>query len=769
MGIVLLHKERGSAALKDTQKVWLCAVPSDHRKYGRVLAEELMDCRSSISVWYPADPGQEISGSELRAYLDDLKQMQLFVIPVTAEFLTTDNRARLTEMQLAIDNGIPVLPVFVEPGLDEKFNSVCGNLQCLDRCNDDPTALPFNVKLASFLDSVLLNDELVSRIRQSFAAYIFLSYRKKDRDHAQEIMRLIHKNEYSRDIAIWYDEFLTPGEDFNDSIREALRKSGLVSLVVTPNFLEDPNYVKDHEYPEARDSGKPIMPVMAVPTDPDALQNAFKGLPECIVADENASEAVERMIKSALKIKRDDSPEHKFFMGLAYLSGIDVESDHERALKLITEAAEGGLNEACSRLASMYRSGMGVKRDYGKAAFWQQRYSDALEAEVKPETKDSPLSDDDFYRMSAAEYDLRNEEKRRYIQACREASDLWRLAGDPERAWADIDRLMDLDSKHLDQEASLELIDAYMLAIRMSMKEKELDRGRRLCDEMLEFGERKLFFESSRKTVRGTIYQYRGLLALEEEDWETAIESLRKASDTFWNVEDWGFRSDMGERRYAESRSAKIDYVQNEYNLAVAILRSGRGDEAKRAEARSIYKTVIDLYNQIGYDGAEGLTEAIWAGSWSGLAEIIFIEEGWEKSAEYSRDILAKAVRQYGILQSEATLMYLKAACSTMAETLTRPEAPGNNLLVLAELFTVRKRQADLYRGENTGEADEYDKMANSAMIRFMSRAQSLLETRGEGPLWLVYNKYLELHEKYPSDPYVAEVYRVIGSHPALL
>ena len=104
-----------------------------------------------------------------------------------------------------------------------------------------------------------------------------------------------------------------------------------------------------------------------------------------------------------------------------------------------------------------------------------------------------------------------------------------------------------------------------------------------------------------------------------------------------------------------------------------------------------------------------------------------------------------------------------------MAETLTRPEAPGNNLLVLAELFTVRKRQADLYRGENTGEADEYDKMANSAMIRFMSRAQSLLETRGEGPLWLVYNKYLELHEKYPSDPYVAEVYRVIGSHPALL
>ena len=50
-------------------------------------------------------------------------------------------------------------------------------------------------------------------------------------------MRLIHKNEFCRDIAIWYDEFLTPGENFNDAIKEALQKSGLFVLTVTPNLV----------------------------------------------------------------------------------------------------------------------------------------------------------------------------------------------------------------------------------------------------------------------------------------------------------------------------------------------------------------------------------------------------------------------------------------------------------------------------------------------------------------------------------------------------
>jgi hypothetical protein len=70
-------------------------------------------------------------------------------------------------------------------------------------------------------------------------------------------MKLIHKNEFCRDIAIWYDEFLTPGENFNDSIRAALCKSDLFVLTVTPNLVNEPNYVEATEYPMALEEQKP--------------------------------------------------------------------------------------------------------------------------------------------------------------------------------------------------------------------------------------------------------------------------------------------------------------------------------------------------------------------------------------------------------------------------------------------------------------------------------------------------------------------------------
>ena len=66
---------------------------------------------------------------------------------------------------------------------------------------------------------------MAKRVRAAFDAYIFLSYRKKDRKYANELMRLIHSNPECRDIAIWFDEFLTPGESFKENIEKILDRS----------------------------------------------------------------------------------------------------------------------------------------------------------------------------------------------------------------------------------------------------------------------------------------------------------------------------------------------------------------------------------------------------------------------------------------------------------------------------------------------------------------------------------------------------------------
>ena len=175
---------------------------------------------SDCAIWY-FNNELKFTDSEFNEeeYFDSLKKMQLFVMPITTKLLTTKNRAIDIEFKFALDNHIPVLPLMKETGLEELFNKVCGDLQFLDKRKKDNTGIKYQDKLKNHLSSVLVGDELASKIRAAFDAYVFLSYRKKDRKHAEELMKLIHKDPLCRDIAIWYDEFLVPGENFNDSIK----------------------------------------------------------------------------------------------------------------------------------------------------------------------------------------------------------------------------------------------------------------------------------------------------------------------------------------------------------------------------------------------------------------------------------------------------------------------------------------------------------------------------------------------------------------------
>lgn len=95
-------------------------------------------------------------------------------------------------------------------------------------------------------------------------------------------MQLIHSHPECRDIAIWYDEFLTPGESFKENISKVLSDSKLFALLVTPNLLEEPdgrpNYVMAEEYPAAQQSGIEILPAEMENTDKEKLSEKYKGI-----------------------------------------------------------------------------------------------------------------------------------------------------------------------------------------------------------------------------------------------------------------------------------------------------------------------------------------------------------------------------------------------------------------------------------------------------------------------------------------------------------
>ena len=355
-------------------RVFFAAHPAELPYYLEQVVSWLHASRDCV-IWYPASasddgegPAAELKASEVPGVLDD---MQLVVVAVTVKLLHGDNSAMDRVIPYAQAHHIPLLPLIMEPkaGTDPLYNVRFKNLQYLEPSASDPTALPFADKLKSYLDDVLISDETAERVRKVFDACVFLSYRKKDRAFARELMRMIHKDPKYRGISFWYDEFLTPGEDFNENIKKALSSCDLFALVVTPSMLEIPNYVMDEEYPSAIDEGKDIFPVEMDKTDRELLEKHFRDIPACVTGvedDEWAAALSEKLAPLAVRTQSSDA-EHTYLTGLAYLDGIGVEVDLDVAANLITEAFNDGLEEAARKLAAMYLTGKGVPQSVLRA------------------------------------------------------------------------------------------------------------------------------------------------------------------------------------------------------------------------------------------------------------------------------------------------------------------------------------------------------------------------------------------------------------------
>ena len=397
----LQYKTRGMSDPKGKPKVYFSSHPEDFDEALPLITEDLLN-HANCAVFYDEEIGS--AGPADEEVEDILKEMQLVVFAVSSKFIHEKNRAKDTELPLALKNHIPVLPIMLENGLGYEFSNNCAKIQVVPKYGNDPTAIPYDEVLQTFLDSVLVGDKLAEQVRDAFDAYVFLSYRKKDRKHAQRLMRLIHENKQFRDIAIWYDEFLVPGESFNEAIKDAFNKSSLFAMAVTPHLEEEGNYVMRVEYPMARNRKSKnddfeIVPVEMYESEDGKEgedwridQSHLKGQKDFEyqeISDLQDEHRLQEMNKSFLdaleriaKKENDGSSRHRFFIGLAYLNGIDVEINQEQALELLQGAAEdpSPCMEATAKLADMYLNGEGVERDSAKAIFWQRKLASQYKA-----------------------------------------------------------------------------------------------------------------------------------------------------------------------------------------------------------------------------------------------------------------------------------------------------------------------------------------------------------------------------------------------------
>lgn len=368
----LKYLTSGDTSVSLKRKVFCAYHPNDFSALNEVFRDLSKVCDCTMFYY---DSGNEPNNEEQLE--TELKSMNLFVLVVTTDFLFKPCFANKVVYEFALKHAIPVLPILFEGGLEEAFNVKIGNLQCLSKVLEkiDTTTVPYQEKLNNYLSQTLSADIDMKRCYDAFDASIFLSYRKKDRKYAQRLMELIHEEDACRNIAIWYDEFLVPGEDFNDSIKTELEDSSMFVLVVTPHIVEGDNYITLTEYPMATSLQKTVLPFEMQPTDSEKLKVFCPGIEETI--ETKNGENVRNVILNALNklgvVQSENTAERTFLIGLAYLKGICVEKNREVGFSMITEAAEADVEEAVKTLVLLYKNGEGTSLDLDAATMWQKR------------------------------------------------------------------------------------------------------------------------------------------------------------------------------------------------------------------------------------------------------------------------------------------------------------------------------------------------------------------------------------------------------------
>ena len=339
---MLRFKTRDETSPNGKTWVFLCALPLEAEAQLPMICEDIFRF-CNCAIWY--DDGADTSPDDLEAAV---AQSGMAVLPVTADLLHPDSPIQRHILPMLHAHRVSILPVLDDPNLLDAFNARFQNIQILDRYSKDSTAIPYEEKLKRFLDTMVLRDDLADRVKQAFRSRLFLSYRKKDRAMATDLMKRIHKDPRCRSISIWYDEFLTPGEDFDGNIAQAIRESDLFLLALTQNMVGEPNYVISKEYPCARDAGKKILPVELEAVDPALVRRCFPGIP---TPTDSANAA--RYLAQPMGEGPGNTAEQDYLLGLAFIHGFHVARHIAVGLEQLELSAQWGYAPAALQLASL--------------------------------------------------------------------------------------------------------------------------------------------------------------------------------------------------------------------------------------------------------------------------------------------------------------------------------------------------------------------------------------------------------------------------------
>ena len=162
------YKTRGMSNPQGKSRVYFTCHPEDFGKFFDTISDEILELHDCAIYYY-----EPYNKTNVHDTIQEISQMQLFVIPITSNFLTEHSQAFDVEFEYAKKHHIPILPLLQEVNLEKQFNEKCGNIQCLNKYTYDPTSITYNEKIKKFLDSILVGEDFANEIRNEFSGCIY--------------------------------------------------------------------------------------------------------------------------------------------------------------------------------------------------------------------------------------------------------------------------------------------------------------------------------------------------------------------------------------------------------------------------------------------------------------------------------------------------------------------------------------------------------------------------------------------------------------------
>ena len=366
----LIRKAKGNRIPKQSQRIFICYDYQSFSDLG-IIVDDLLSADTSVEcvVSY-----LESKDADYELLQNEILENRLLVVVLTSNFIQSIGLNSIPiEYTIAVDHNIPILPIAIYEGLLPDFTRLIGSVHGIARDDVD-----YKVKLKSQLELFLASDEMLAEIKaKAFTANIFLSYRKKDIIEARRFMQQFHDLSGLESVSIWYDNFLTAGRDFDAEIEESIVQSDTFVLLVTPNLATEGNYVQLKEYPFACHNNKEILAVESLITDQEKFASLFPKTPKPINLSNH--EFLLKAFKTKLyqnKKEKFADQESSYFLGQAYLKGIGVERDIDRAIRLFESITTNGDQYsflAANQLSEIFENGFCVIIDYAKALKWRNQ------------------------------------------------------------------------------------------------------------------------------------------------------------------------------------------------------------------------------------------------------------------------------------------------------------------------------------------------------------------------------------------------------------